>query len=58
MKKFFNSDLCNTIIIFLIGILAFFTKELVTFFMLGFIMIMLSNVCDKLDDISRKLDNK
>ncbi|MFA7078596.1 MAG: hypothetical protein WC147_09350 [Syntrophomonas sp.] len=56
MIKFFNSTAWNTLVLILLGILAFFTQELVTFAMLGFVLIMLSNIADKLDEISRKLD--
>lgn len=56
MIKFFNSTAWNTLVLILLGILAFFTQELVTFSMLGFVLIMLSNIADKLDEISRKLD--
>jgi len=58
MKTFFNSTAWNTFVLFFLGVLAFFTKELVTFTMLGFVLIMLSNICDRLAEISRKLDNK
>jgi len=56
MINFFNSTAWNTLVLILLGILAFFTQELVTFAMLGFVLIMLSNIADKLDEISRKLD--
>ncbi|MEN6324876.1 MAG: hypothetical protein ABFD18_01510 [Syntrophomonas sp.] len=56
MKDFFNSNLWNTMVLVILGLLAFITKEIVTFVMLGFILIMLSNVYDKLDEISRKMD--
>jgi len=58
MKNFFNGTAWNTLVLFLLGVLAFFTKELVTFTMLGFVLIMLSNICDRLGEISKKLDNK
>jgi hypothetical protein len=38
------------------GCVAFFTQEIVTFIMLGFVLIMLSNIYDKLDEISKKAD--
>ncbi len=56
MKDFFNSSLWNTLVLVVLGILAFTTKEIVTFVMLGFILIMLSNIYDKLDEISGKMD--
>lgn len=56
MKDFFNSSLWNTLVLVILGILAFITKEIVTFVMLGFILIMLSNIYDKLDEISGKMD--
>ncbi len=58
MKKIFDSTLWNTIALFGIGVLAYFTQELVTFFMLGFVIIVLSTIYDKLGQISNKLDNK
>lgn len=58
MKEFFNSTTWNTLTLVFLGILAFFTKELVTFTMLGFVIILLSNISDTLVDISRKLDQK
>jgi hypothetical protein len=57
MRDFFNSMLWNTFVLILLGIYAVFTKEFVTFTMLGFVLIMLSNINDTLKDISRKLDN-
>ncbi|HEX3012278.1 MAG TPA: hypothetical protein VHQ70_09650 [Syntrophomonadaceae bacterium] len=54
MKNLFNSTAYNVLVLIVLGFIAFFTKEIVTFIMLGFIMIMLSNIYDKLDDISRK----
>jgi hypothetical protein len=51
MKEFFNSTIWNTFVLIILGVLAIFTKEIVTFIMLGFILIMLSNIYDKLDDI-------
>jgi hypothetical protein len=57
MRDFFNSMLWNTFVLILLGIYAVFTKEFVTFAMLGFVLIMLSNINDTLKDISRKLDN-
>lgn len=56
MKDFFNSSQWNTFYLLLIGILAVFTQEIVTFVMLGLIMIMLSNIYDVLQVISRKMD--
>ncbi|MBC7076670.1 MAG: hypothetical protein H5T98_11535 [Syntrophomonadaceae bacterium] len=56
MKRFFNSNIWNAFILFIIGVIAFFTQEIATFFMLGFIIIILSNIYDKLNDISKKLD--
>ena len=58
MKTFFNSTGWNTFVLVFLGILAFFTKELVTYAMLGFVLILLSNICDRLGEISEKLDNK
>ncbi|MEA4924055.1 MAG: hypothetical protein VB084_01980 [Syntrophomonadaceae bacterium] len=57
MKDFFNSTAWNTSTLIVLGILAFFTKELVTFAMLSFVLIMLSNISNSLNEISRKLDN-
>ncbi|MEN6350910.1 MAG: hypothetical protein ABFD08_16135 [Syntrophomonas sp.] len=55
MKDFFKSNGWNVFVVMALGILAFFTKELVTYAMLGFVLIMLSNIYDKLDEISQKL---
>lgn len=58
MKDFFNGTLWNTFALIVLGFLAVFTKEIVTFVMLGFVLIMLNNLYDKLDDIAKKLDDK
>lgn len=58
MKNFFNSTVSNTIVLVILGCAAFSTKEIVTYAMLGFVLIMLSNIYDKLDEISKKSDNK
>jgi len=58
MKTFFDSTAWNMLVLVVLGVTAFFTKELVTYTMLGFVLIMLSNICDKLGEISKKLDNK
>lgn len=58
MKEFFNGALWNTVVLLALGIAALFTKEIVTFVMLGFVMIMLSNIYEKLDEISKKGDLK
>lgn len=55
MKDFFKSNEWNIFIVIVLGIVAFFTKELVTYAMLGFVLIILSNIYDKLDEISQKL---
>ena len=44
-----------------VGIMSFvawFTGEIVTFIMLGFILMALNNILDVLKAISKKLDNK
>ncbi len=56
MKDFFGSSAMNTCLLLILGVVAFFTKELVTFWVLGFVIIVLSTLYDKLDEISRKLD--
>ncbi|GEA14502.1 hypothetical protein E308F_07440 [Moorella sp. E308F] len=56
MDKFLNSTIWNTFILIVMGIIAFFTKEIVTFFMLGFIIIILSNIYNVLKKISDKID--
>ncbi|NLG33475.1 MAG: hypothetical protein GX550_08155 [Syntrophomonadaceae bacterium] len=58
LHRFFSSNMWNTLILFIIGVFAVFTGELVTFFMLGFVMIMLTNIYDKLDEISKKMDKE
>ncbi|WP_278279286.1 hypothetical protein [Syntrophomonas zehnderi] len=35
------------------GIISIITQEIVTFIMLGFLIIILTNIYDKLDDISK-----
>lgn len=39
-----------------LGIVAFFTGEIATFFVLGFILMALNNIYDVLKEISRKMD--
>ncbi len=56
MKKLFNSNGWNLLVLIILCILSFATKEIVTFVMLGFVFIMLTNLYDKLDEISKKLD--
>jgi hypothetical protein len=56
LDKFLNSTIWNTFILIVMGIIAFFTKEIVTFFMLGFIIIILSNIYNVLKKISDKID--
>ncbi len=54
MKDFFNGTAWNTMVMVVLGIIAIFTKEVVTFLMLGFIIIILTNIYDKLDDIFKQ----
>ena len=42
----------------ILGVVAFFTGEIVTFIMLGFILLALTNIVTVLREISRKLDQK
>jgi len=56
LDKFFNSTIWNTFIVIVMGIIAFFTNEIVTFFMLGFTIIILSNIYNVLKKISDKID--
>lgn len=56
MDKFLNNTLLNTLILIVMGVISFFTKEIVTFFMLGFIIIILSNIYNVLKKINDKLD--
>ncbi|HZK87145.1 MAG TPA: hypothetical protein VFC40_04200 [Syntrophomonas sp.] len=58
MKEFFNGTIWNTFILAILGVVAFFTQEIVTFVMLGFILIILSNIYDKLDDIFKQAARK
>jgi len=58
MKEFFDSSIWNTFVLVILGVVAIITKEIVTFIMLGFIMIMLSNIYDKLDDIFKQGEHK
>lgn len=55
MKNFFNNFGWQTFYLLILGLVAFYTKEIVTFLMLGFIIIILSNIYDKLDDIYREM---
>ncbi|OIQ59466.1 hypothetical protein MOTE_11470 [Moorella thermoacetica] len=57
MDRFFTSTVWNTFVLIVLGIIAFFTKEIVTFFMLGFIIIILTNIYGVLKDIARKIDS-
>jgi len=54
MKDFFNGTAWNTMVMLILGIISIFTKEVVTFLMLGFIIIILTNIYDKLDDIFKQ----
>ncbi len=47
-----------TIFLFVLGIIAFFTGEIVTFVMLGFIVLILTNIYNILKEISCKLSSK
>ncbi|MGR6837499.1 hypothetical protein [Syntrophomonas erecta] len=57
MKDFFNSPVWNIIFLVILAFLSVFTGEIVTFAMLGIIMIMLTNIYNVLRDISKKLDS-
>lgn len=52
------SNVQNTIFLIILAIVSVFTGEVVTFIMLGIILISLINIMNVLKDISRKLDNK
>ncbi|HHW36437.1 MAG TPA: hypothetical protein GXX18_03975 [Bacillales bacterium] len=41
-----------------IGIVSFFTQEIVTFLMLGFVIIALHNINSTLKEISKKINEK
>lgn len=56
MDKFLNNTTWNTLILIIMGIISFFTGEFVTFFMLGFAIIILSNIYNVLKKINDKLD--
>ena len=58
MKEFFDSTGWNTFVLVILGIVAIITKEIVTFVMLGFILIVLSNIYDKLNDIYKQSERK
>lgn len=51
MKDFFNGSTWNTMVLVILGVISIYTQEIVTFLMLGFIIIILTNIYDKLDDI-------
>lgn len=44
-----------TLLLIILGILAFSTGEIVTFTMLGFVILILTNIFNVLKDISRQL---
>ncbi|ACB84634.1 hypothetical protein [Natranaerobius thermophilus] len=54
MKDF--STIWYTFILFILGVASFFTGEVVTFFMLGFIILILTNIYNALKKILEKLD--
>jgi|GEM_PF-698344 len=54
MKNIFNNIILNTLILVILSIVAILTKEIVAFCMLGFVLIMLSNIYDKLVKFLRK----
>ncbi len=58
MKDFFTGTAWNTLVLVGMGIISIFTQEVVTFLMLGFIIIILSNIYDKLDDIFKQAEHK
>lgn len=43
---------------FILAVAALFTGEIITFVMLGFVLMSLNNILDVLKEISKKLDNK
>ncbi len=43
---------------FVLGVVAFFTGEIVTFIMLGFLLLALINILETLKEISKKLDKE
>jgi len=53
MKIFFYSLYAAVL-----GVISFFTQEMVSFILLGFILISLNNILNVLKDISKKLDNR
>lgn len=56
MLGFSESDTWNTVLLAILGVISFFTNEIVTFIMLGFIIIVLTNIYNVLKDIYKKLD--
>lgn len=56
MRNFFESAGWNTLVIVILGLVSLATKEIVTFAMLGFVIIILSNIYDVLKEISVKLN--
>ncbi|MCR8656677.1 hypothetical protein [Paenibacillus endoradicis] len=51
-------DTLNTFYVLIVGIISIFTKEIVTFIMLGFILLALNNILIVQKEISKKLDNQ
>lgn len=57
MRNFFDSAAWNTFFLMILGIISIITKEIVTFVMLGIILLSLTNIYTILKEISNKLDN-
>ncbi|WP_428910823.1 hypothetical protein [Niallia sp. Krafla_26] len=51
-------DKWNTLYIFIIGVISIYTQELVTFLMLGFILIALNNIHRTLKEILKVKKNE
>lgn len=54
----FSSTAWNTSVLAVMGLIAIFTREVVTFIMLGFVIVSLSNIFNVLQEISSKLDKQ
>ena len=56
--KIFDGNIWNVLYLIILGIISLFTREIVTFVMLGFILLSLTNIYMILKEISKKLDHK
>ncbi len=58
MNSFFDSIAWNTFMLVVLGVIAAITGEIVTFIMLGFVLISLANINRHLKEISKKMNKQ